>query len=143
MSVFYGVRLTDEISARIEATGRGKSAVIQAALDAYFEGKQAQAEKPQAKQMITRESESRAAQELRMLYEDRARREKKAAKPKEKAPCDHHAIGDDEPIAREIESAREAEVEEPAVLGGCRKHPNGGGFPKAGGWWCPQCGKIV
>ena len=141
MSVFYGVRLTDEISARIEATGRGKSAVIQAALDAYFEGKQAQAEKPQAKQMITRESESRAARELRMLYEDRARREKKAAKPMEKAPCDHRAIGNDEPIAREIESAREAE--EPAVSGGCRKHPGAPGWPKAGGWWCITCGKIV
>ena len=140
MSVFYGVRLTDEISARIEATGRGKSAVIQAALDAYFEGKQAQAEKPQAKQMITRESESRAARELRMLYEDRARREKKAAKPKEKAPCDHHAIGDDEPKSA---SPIEAEVEKTAVSGGCRKHPGAPGWPKAGGWWCITCGKIV
>ena len=125
MSVFYGVRLTDEISAKIEATGRGKSAVIQAALDAYFEGKQAQVEKPQVKQMIITKPE----------------RAKKATKPKEKAPCDHHAIGDDEPIAREIESAREAE--EPAVLGGCGKHPNGPGFAKAGGWWCITCGKIV
>jgi hypothetical protein len=60
-----------------------------------------------------------------------------------KQACDHHAIGDDEPIAREIESAREAEVEEPAVSGGCRKHRGAPGFPKAGGWWCPQCGKIV
>ena len=119
MSVFYGVRLTDEISARIEATGLGKSAVIQAALDAYFAGKQTQVEKPQAEQMIIT----------------------KPAKAKEKQPCDHHAIRDDEPIAREIESAIEAE--EPAVSGGCRKHPGAGGFPKAGGWWCPQCGKIV
>ena len=123
MSVFYGVRLTDEISARIEATGRGKSAVIQAALDAYFEGKQA--EKPQAEQMII----------------TKPAKAKKAAKPKEKAPCDHRAIGNDEPIAREIESAREAE--EPAVSGGCGKHPGAPGWPKAGGWWCITCGKIV
>ena len=127
MSVFYGVRLTDEISAMIEATGRGKSAVIQAALDAYFEGKHAQVEKPQAKQMIIA----------------KPAKAKKTAKPKENQPCDHHAIGDDEPIAREVESARDAEIERPAVSGGCRKHPGAGGFPKAGGWWCPQCGKIV
>ena len=128
MSVFYGVRLTDEISAMIEATGRGKSAVIQAALDAYFEGKHAQVEKPQAKQMIIA----------------KPAKAKKTAKPKENQPCDHHAIEEDEkPIAREIESAIEAEVEEPAVLGGCEKHPNGPGFAKAGGWWCITCGKIV
>jgi hypothetical protein len=70
-------------------------------------------------------------------------RAKKAAKPKGKQPCDHHATGDDEPITREIESAREAEVEKPAVSGGCRKHPDGPGWAKAGGWWCITCGKIV
>ena len=125
MSVFYGVRLTDEISAMIEATGRGKSAVIQAALDAYFEGKHAQVEKPQAKQMII------------------AKPAKAKKTAKQKQPCDHHAIGDDEPIAREVESARDAEIERPAVSGGCRKHPGGGGWAKAGGWWCLECGKIV
>lgn len=122
MSVFYGVRLTDEISARIEATGRGKSAVIQAALDAYFEGKQA--EKPQAEQMII----------------TKPAKAKKAAKAKEKQPCDHHAIGDDEPKSA---SPIEAEVEKTAVSGGCRKHPGAPGWPKAGGWWCITCGKIV
>ena len=116
MSVFYGVRLTDEISAMIEATGRGKSAVIQAALDAYFEGKHTQVEKPQAKQMII----------------TKPAKAKKAAKAKEKQPCDHHAIGDDKP---ESTSPIEAEVEKPAVSGGCRKHPGAGGFPKAGGWF--------
>ena len=124
MSVFYGVRLTDEISARIEATGRGKSAVIQAALDAYFEGKQAQVEKPQVKQMII----------------TKPAKAKKAAKAKEKQPCDHHAIGDDEPKSA---SPIEAEVEKTAVSGGCRKHPGAPGWPKAGGWWCITCGKIV
>ena len=105
MSVFYGVRLTDEISAMIEATGRGKSAVIQAALDAYFEGKQAQVEQPQAKQIII----------------------PKPAKAKKSA--------------KTTESEKGPEVL--AVSGGCRKHPEGNGFPKAGGWWCMACGKIV
>ena len=36
MSVFYGVRLPDELSQKIEATGRGKSEVITAAVSAYF-----------------------------------------------------------------------------------------------------------
>ena len=35
-SVFYGVRVPAELSERIEATGRGKSAVITDALRAYF-----------------------------------------------------------------------------------------------------------
>lgn len=37
MSVFFGVRLTEELAAKIEADGRGKTAVIVAALEAYFE----------------------------------------------------------------------------------------------------------
>ena len=121
MSVFYGVRLTDEISARIEATGPGKSAVIQASLEKYFEGDSPQVEKPKSKEMIIAKPE----------------KTKKSANPKEKQPCDHHAIGDDGPIEQEIES------ESLAVSGGCRKHPGGGGWAKAGGWWCLECGKIV
>ena len=127
MSVFYGVRLTDEVSAMIEATGRGKSAVIQAALEKYFEGEQAQAEKPEARQMILTTPE----------------KAKKRAKPKEKKVYDHCAIGDDGPIVREAESAKEAEAEKPVVSSGCGKHPGGPGFAKAGGWWCVSCGKIV
>ncbi len=38
MSVFYGVRLTNEMDARIQATGKGKSAVVQEALERYFGG---------------------------------------------------------------------------------------------------------
>ena len=45
MSVFYGVRLTDEISAKIEASGRGKTEVIMEALKVYF-GESPKAEKP-------------------------------------------------------------------------------------------------
>ena len=26
---------------------------------------------------------------------------------------------------------------------GCDKHPNGGGWRKADGWWCVECGRIV
>jgi len=45
MSVFYGVRLTDEISAKIEASGRGKTEVIMEALRVYF-GESPKTEKP-------------------------------------------------------------------------------------------------
>jgi hypothetical protein len=38
VSVFYGVRLTDEMDAKVQATGRGKSAVVQDALELYFNG---------------------------------------------------------------------------------------------------------
>jgi hypothetical protein len=51
MSVFYGVRLPDELSAKIEATGQGKTEVIVSALEAYlyFGGK---VERPKVEKMI-------------------------------------------------------------------------------------------
>ncbi len=36
MSVFYGVRLTEEMNAKIEATGKGKSEIVKAALESYL-----------------------------------------------------------------------------------------------------------
>ena len=45
MSVFYGVRLTDEMDAKVQATGKGKSAVVQEALEAYFGGNHEKPEK--------------------------------------------------------------------------------------------------
>jgi len=43
----------------------------------------------------------------------------------------------------EIPKTTETEAEEPAVSGGCRKHPAAGGWPKCGGWWCITCGSVV
>ena len=56
MSVFFGVRIPDEMAAMIEATGKGKSAVIMAALEAYFGGKEAMPAKAE-KMIIERDPE--------------------------------------------------------------------------------------
>ena len=50
---------------------------------------------------------------------------------------------EDEKPTKISKGKKERETEKPAVSGGCRKHPGGGGWAKAGGWWCPQCGRIV
>jgi hypothetical protein len=66
----------------------------------------------------------------------------------EKAKEPSHA--EVKPIAmkpRAVEMARPIEREEVAealaVSSGCAKHPGSEGFPKAGGWWCITCRKIV
>jgi hypothetical protein len=126
MSKLIALRIPDDLMGEIEARANGGN--LSQTIIGMLRGNSVQVveeEKP-VEMIITKPAKA-----------------KKSAKPKEKEPCDHHAIGDDEPIAREIESAIEAEVEEPAVSGGCRKHPGAGGFPKAGGWWCITCGKIV
>jgi hypothetical protein len=105
MSVFYGVRLTEEMDAKITATGKGKSAVIQEALEAYFAGSQ-----EGAKSAIGKPIKTEAAREI------------EAERPK---------------------ATERLKAEKPAVSGGCGKHPGAGGFPKAGGWYCLTCGKVV
>ena len=59
MSVFYGVRLPDELSAKVEATGQGKTEVIVTALEAYFGG-QAEPEKPEKMIIAKPEKKPRA-----------------------------------------------------------------------------------
>ena len=128
MSKLIALRIPDDLMGEIEARANGGN--VSQTIIGMLRGNSVRVveeEKPKPVEMII----------------TKPAKAKKSAKPKEKEPCDHHAIGDDEPIAREIESAIEAEVEEPAVLGGCEKHPNGLGFAKAGGWWCITCGKIV
>ena len=126
MSKLIALRIPDDLMGEIEARANGGN--VSQTIIGMLRGNGIQAmeeEKPKPVEMII----------------TKPAKAKKAAKPKEKAPCDHRAIGNDEPIAREIESAREAE--EPAVSGGCGKHPGAPGWPKAGGWWCITCGKIV
>jgi hypothetical protein len=66
MSVFYGVRLTDEISARIEATGKGKTDVITAALVAYF-GESPKATEPE--KMIIKTPRAKATETPKVARE--------------------------------------------------------------------------
>ena len=115
MTKMVPVRMSEELVARMDARTKNRSALIVEAVEKYLSSGSMEPEK--------------------MIIIKPAK-----AKKATKQPCDHHAIGDDEP---ESASPIEAEVEEPAVLGGCEKHPNGPGFAKAGGWWCITCGKIV
>ena len=123
MSKLIALRIPDDLMGEIEARANGGN--VSQTIIGMLRGNSVRVveeEKPKPVEMII----------------TKPAKAKKVAKPKEKEPCDHHAIGDDEP-----ESASPIEVEEPAVLGGCGKHPNGPGFAKAGGWWCITCGKIV
>jgi len=114
MSVFYGVRLPDELSAKVEATGQGKTEVIVAALELYFGGK---VEPEKSRKMIIEPDEKPKAEK------------RPSAKPVARE------------IPTPIEHESEAEVS--AVSSGCRIHPGAGGFPKAGGWWCLTCKAVV
>ena len=125
MSKLIALRIPDDLMGEIEARANGGN--VSQTIIGMLRGNSVQ---------VVEEEESKP---IEMIIVKPAKA-KKTAKPKEKAPCDHHAIGDDEP---ESASPIEAEVENPAVLGGCEKHPNGPGFAKAGGWWCITCGKIV
>ena len=115
MTKMVPVRMSEELVARMDARTKNRSALIVEAVEKYLSSGSMEPEK--------------------MIIIKPAK-----AKKATKQPCDHHAIGDDEP---ESASPIEAEVEKPAVSGGCRKHPGAGGFPKAGGWWCNTCSKVV
>jgi hypothetical protein len=89
MSVFYGVRLTDEMDAKVQATGLGKSAVVQAALEAYFEG-----EKPP--QMIIEKPKEpsprvvrakRPTESAKPIEREQSQAEPKTAEPRQLARC--------------------------------------------------------
>jgi predicted transcriptional regulator len=130
MSVFAGVRLPDELAASVdeEARNRGKNRsqiIIEAVMEHQRRGGvQVSAIDVEENAAIIDEVLSKAERE-KMITEKPARAKKEKPVEIPKAP----------------ESAKEPE--EPAVSGGCRKHPAVGGWPKAGGWWCLTCGKIV
>lgn len=127
MSVFYGVRLSDALSQKIEATGRGKSEVISAAVEAYFNVKATVEQKQPAAE---RKPAARATKAKLVIPRG-------SANPTIVVP---------DPLAEALELAASG-IDVVAVVSeepsGCAKHPGGGGWPKAGDWWCPQCGKIV
>ncbi len=114
MSVFYGVRLSDELSAKIEATGRGKSEVISEAVGAYF--------------ALNAIGASGGKANLETIQPVAKRRTVKASKPLVVPP---RAV--ESPI---VEPA-------PEKTSGCAKHPGGSGWMKGADWWCCECGKIV
>ena len=114
MSVFYGVRLSDELSARIAATGRGKSEVISAAIEKYF--------------TLDAVGTSGGKATVEVIHPVMTRQRVKVSKPVLVKP---------DPVTMS------SSVVEPAVSSGCGKHPGGPGWVKGGGWWCATCGKFV
>ena len=114
MSVFYGVRLSDELSGKIEATGRGKSEVISEAVGAYF--------------ALDAIGASGCKANVETIQPVAKRGTAKASKPLVVSP-------------RAVESP--AVEPTPGKTSGCAKHPAGVGWPKGGGWWCVECGRIV
>lgn len=131
MSVFYGVRLSDESSAKIAATGRGKSAVIQAAVDSYFNldvvgtsgGKDSTETIQPAMKPKKIEKPAAKARKARLIIP------RGSANPTIVGPSTE-AVGSGVAVPVAVPSS------------GCAKHP-GVGWSKGGGWWCPSCGKVV
>ena len=123
MSVFYGVRLSDELSAKIEATGRGKSEVITAAVGAYFH-----------LDVVGTNGGKATVETVQPVVKPKRAKVFKAATVKRDLLDVALALA---------ASGVEESTEEPAVSSGCRKHPGGPGWGKSGGWWCVPCGRIV
>ena len=120
MSVFYGVRLPDDLSQMVEATGRGKSEVITAAVSAYFG-------------TITPLNKADVPNDKATVVMVKPRTIKATKQPSGTRGVAAPASGV-QPLASVIK---------PAIISGCPKHPGGVGWAKAGGWWCVQCGRIV
>jgi predicted DNA-binding protein len=86
MSVFYGVRLTDEMDAKVQATGMGKSAVVQEALEAYF-GRSQEAAK--AEQIIIERAkpEKKQRASAKPIESEQSQAELKTSEPRQLARC--------------------------------------------------------
>ena len=123
MSVFYGVRLSDELSAKIEATGRGKSEVITAAVGAYFH-----------LDVVGTNGGKATVETVQPVVKP------KRAKVFKAATVERDSL--DVALALAASGIEEADVVT-VVPSGCGKHPGGAGWPKSGGWWCVPCGRIV
>jgi metal-responsive CopG/Arc/MetJ family transcriptional regulator len=114
MSVFTGVRLPDELAASVDEEAKNRGKNrSQIIIEAVIEH-----------QRRAGASVPSVVEAEKMIIAKPERKPRAIAKPSE------------------IQAERESEADKPAVLSGCQKHP-GVGFPKAGGWWCPPCGRIV
>ena len=125
MSILVALRLPDELAASVdeEAKNRGKNRsqiIIEAVMEHQRRGG------AQVSAVIEEPVKVEAAPEPEKMITVKPARVKKPVEI---------------PKVEEIESAKEPE--EPAVSGGCRKHPAAGGWPKCGGWWCITCGAVV